>query len=384
VTASLPDEHRHVRALDGLRGIAALVVVLRHTFNKISMPAPLREQILTSPLAPLLSSQGAVQLFFVLSGWVLAASLQRSGERAPWPLFYVRRVFRIHPPYVFAVLVAWAASTTWSVPDDAAVAQQFERLTNVDFGIEKLPWALSFPGRAPGLLPVAWSLRIEMIYSFALPLILIAARPGRGLPLLAASAALLAQPSQTLWYAFDFALGVVAFREREAIARALRFLRAPGRGLLLVAGTLMLSFPVAFGNRFFGPPEIAVTAGGSAALIAVALHGGGFARALAWRPFVFLGTISYSLYLLHRIVIMSVAPHVLEKQVIASKLITVTAATPESAALLFALVIGISILASMASYRWIERPAIAVGNRLCTALASRRRRSLAAREEAAG
>ena len=64
--------------LDGLRGIASLIVVFRHTSNAIAMPMELRRQILESPLAILLNAQGAVQLFFVLSGFVLTASIERA------------------------------------------------------------------------------------------------------------------------------------------------------------------------------------------------------------------------------------------------------------------------------------------------------------------
>jgi peptidoglycan/LPS O-acetylase OafA/YrhL len=104
----------YVAALDGLRGLAALVVFLRHTSNAIAIPVGARRALVEGPLAPLLNSQGAVQLFFVLSGFVLASSLSRSTHRVHWLRFYVKRFFRIYPPYVFAVLLAWGASQLWS------------------------------------------------------------------------------------------------------------------------------------------------------------------------------------------------------------------------------------------------------------------------------
>src|SRR5688572_5584929 len=99
-----------MESLDGLRAVAAVVVVARHTVNAIAMPEAVRHALLASPLGLLLSAQGAVRLFFVLSGFVLARSLARGPGSGNVLQFYVRRLFRIHPPYVFGVLVAWLAA----------------------------------------------------------------------------------------------------------------------------------------------------------------------------------------------------------------------------------------------------------------------------------
>jgi peptidoglycan/LPS O-acetylase OafA/YrhL len=70
-----------VAALDGLRGVAAAVVVLHHWFNALAMPREARRVLFEGVLAPFVNGQGAVVLFFVLSGTVLTASLARG--RAP-------------------------------------------------------------------------------------------------------------------------------------------------------------------------------------------------------------------------------------------------------------------------------------------------------------
>ena len=106
-----------VVALDGLRGIAAVIVIFGHTFNAIDLPMSVRLAIVQSPVALLLSSTGAVQLFFVLSGYVLASSLSRARGWTDVVQFLVKRVFRIHPPYVFALLFAWCASFFYVTPE---------------------------------------------------------------------------------------------------------------------------------------------------------------------------------------------------------------------------------------------------------------------------
>ena len=360
----------HVAALDGLRGLAATVVVIRHTFNAISMPVPLRRQILESPLALVLNAQGAVQLFFVLSGWVLAASLARSAEKVPWTAFYARRVFRIHLPYVAAIGLAWIATTAWVLPDDAAVTRWLTRVRVDGVSPAQFASALTFPGTAYGLLVVGWTLRLEMLYSMVVPLLVLAARFLRGLPLLLGAAFAFATPIVDLWYGMDFVLGVVAFQQRAVLAQLFAKLRAPGRALALLGACLLFAAPVAFATDRVvaeiirtgdGPSYVAMMAIASAVFVALAASG--FAPVLAWRPFLFLGRISYSLYLVHLTVLALVAPRVLVKMVVASKLITVTAATAGSAFALFAIVLGLSILLAIPLHRYVERPSIALGAR---------------------
>ena len=91
-----------VRALTGLRGVAALYVVFFHYFS------PLR---LTSPIMCIIGhGYLAVDLFFVLSGFVMAlnyAGLFSQGIRASGVrIFLSRRVARIYPLYLLTLLIA--------------------------------------------------------------------------------------------------------------------------------------------------------------------------------------------------------------------------------------------------------------------------------------
>ena len=365
MTDSAPDRG-HLAPLDGLRGIAAVAVAIRHTTNAIPMPAELRRQLFESPLALVLSSQGAVQLFFVLSGWVLAASLARSGARlGEWLPFYVRRVFRIHPAYVLAVLFAWALSVQ-PLSSHGAVTPWILRFVNEHPSAPQVLQSLAFPSMGAGLLPVGWTLTIEMIYSFALPLLVVAAAFGRGLPLLAAGALLLATPWRVGWYGFDFALGVVAFRERAALGGALARASGAARAAVPFAGALLLAAPVAWfakeerlgvlanANDAF---EVGVMGVGSVLLVIAAVGAPGFARLVGARPFAFLGRISYGIYLIHHTLITFLAPRILSDS-----------APLASACGLLAAVTGASILLAVPGHRFVELPMIALGSRLARAL----------------
>src|SRR5262245_20320652 len=88
--------------LGALRGIAALVVCLSHTLLVYDHP----QALLILAGIPL-NAHGAVVLFFVLSGFVLALSWQRfSPGLASAIQFYTRRGFRIFPAMWLATVIA--------------------------------------------------------------------------------------------------------------------------------------------------------------------------------------------------------------------------------------------------------------------------------------
>ncbi|MFG3224456.1 acyltransferase family protein [Kitasatospora sp. NPDC048194] len=87
--------------LDALRGVAALVVALHH-FDVLKM--------LPEPVAAFIWWHGdlglyGVMLFFLVSGYIIPASLERRGDvRA----FWIGRLFRLWPPVIIAIAVALA------------------------------------------------------------------------------------------------------------------------------------------------------------------------------------------------------------------------------------------------------------------------------------
>lgn len=84
-------DHWHVPALDGLRGIAVLVVLFCH--------APLKFKLAGGNIG--------VDLFFVLSGFLITSILLnewRARETIGVSLFYLRRALRLFPA-AFSVLL---------------------------------------------------------------------------------------------------------------------------------------------------------------------------------------------------------------------------------------------------------------------------------------
>lgn len=91
ITNRKPSHGRSVTILDGIRGMAALMVLADHT-----------------GLAPTAFGINGVWLFFVLSGYLLTIPFIRCHNfTAPWLcIYFIRRLLRILPMYVLYVIIA--------------------------------------------------------------------------------------------------------------------------------------------------------------------------------------------------------------------------------------------------------------------------------------
>src|SRR5215469_14469517 len=156
-----------VVGLDGIRGLAALFVVLSHIFERAwpgypANPAPFWA-------AWLIYGRGAVVMFIALSGFSLGLGPARSGWRFKSIATYAhRRAWRILPPYWaalgFSLLMTWfvLAQPGWRVPDGKSV---------VVYGfLVQDAFAVGSPNRT------FWSIAIEAQLYILLPLLLLLAR----------------------------------------------------------------------------------------------------------------------------------------------------------------------------------------------------------------
>jgi peptidoglycan/LPS O-acetylase OafA/YrhL len=86
--------------LDGLRGLAILSVLVWH-YAHLFKPAD--DSIAYYVMAAFLLSWSGVDLFFVLSGFLIGGILiDHRDAKNLWPVFYVRRGLRILPLYFFS------------------------------------------------------------------------------------------------------------------------------------------------------------------------------------------------------------------------------------------------------------------------------------------
>jgi peptidoglycan/LPS O-acetylase OafA/YrhL len=165
-----------VVGLDGIRGLAALFVVLNHIFERAwpgypANPAPFWAAWMTY-------GRFAVIMFIALSGFSLGLGPARSGWRLGSMATYAhRRAWRILPPYWaalgFSLVMTWyvLAQPGWPVPNGKSVAV-YGLLVQDAFAQGHHPgfWAAGSPNRA------FWSIAIEAQLYILLPLLLLLAR----------------------------------------------------------------------------------------------------------------------------------------------------------------------------------------------------------------
>jgi peptidoglycan/LPS O-acetylase OafA/YrhL len=359
VVPTAPAEPR-IHALDGLRGAAAVAVVAFHVFLLVDLSELASAGILVTPLGLLVNGPGAVHVFFVLSGYVLAIALSRDEAPGRLARFYVRRVFRIHPAYMVAVLFAWVASAGYPLASSSC-----------DFHVPGalLPRALVFPSMAFGMLPVGWSLYVELAMSLVFPLLFLLARRLHPAASLAVAALLLfdfGPLTAFLRFALDFALGASLYLERERVARGMARLPAAGKGAVLAAAALLLEAPYALAalggghaglERGHSPQAVVLMATGSVLLVVASLHIGPLTRCFEAPLAGFFGRISYSLYLVHLTVLLVLRCRggIAERQ------------SPLQGVLLFAATLAVSTALAVLGQRFVEEPAVRAGRALIRA-----------------
>ncbi|MGH9819227.1 MAG: acyltransferase family protein, partial [Pyrinomonadaceae bacterium] len=164
-----------IPVIDGLRFLAILMVVLYHINAYILEKS---SSLVTTPYFFNSSAnifafghQG-VQLFFVISGFILAMPFMRqrlglSEKRVSLGQYYFRRLTRLEPPYVISTLLlflslALIVSEKYSLSDLAAsLVASLLYVNNI-----------VFPGEFPRINSVTWSLEIEIQFYLIAPLMI--------------------------------------------------------------------------------------------------------------------------------------------------------------------------------------------------------------------
>lgn len=324
-------------ALDGLRGVAALVVFLHHAlmvFYPVLMgnnrrPSEHEHRSLLAwfqhlPLGWLFNGPFAVSFFFVLSGFVLTLQVSQSATAANFPRLLLRRFLRLFPLVFVATCGAFVLFEPGLRGLDALGA--YNGVTHSDFfdpplleshGLLELLTQLFYTvwHNSPAMRlfdPVLWSIGAEFQGSILVYLLLCALRPLRRPALrYAASGGVLVGILGPAGLCF-----LVGMMAADQHIKHGRLLRAPSELLAVLAMTALtfasvnpfrdtwwLTMPFAL------PTAIAavVQAGGAFLLIAATLQVPTLQRMMSSRVAVFLGFISYGLYVVHLPLLYAVA-----------------------------------------------------------------------------
>lgn len=299
--------------LDGLRGLAALSVVLFHFFSAF-VPALIPDQTVTpwpisdTPFGILYNGDFAVIVFFVLSGFVISNSA--ASKRTTLIASLLVRYVRLALPALSSVLFAWILLSAFPT----SAAQLYLKIPHLwltevyQRDIPALGSAVShgmlgiFISGQSSFNNVLWTMKIELLGSSSL-YVLYAVLPSRSRAWIFALLAIAVFPLGVEMYA-GFALGALL---RELFIQK-KLPPVSGR-ICLVAGVCLggvalgahhrLHLPRVPRTLLLGSPQGALYPVAAALILYACLVLPSLQRVLSAVPARFLGRISFSLYLFH-------------------------------------------------------------------------------------
>lgn len=291
---SVIGESRQYHTLDGIRGIAALAIAVLHMpvfFGGWHLPG----------------SFLAVDLFFVLSGFVLANAYERRFNAGmSWIAFAKIRIVRLYPLYLLSIVLGigialldggnggmslrWNDSLTMTVPFSLAM------LPTPPSGMEVALYPLN-----PVLWTIFFELLINIVYAAIFPLlrrraVLVAIIAVGGLAMIGLTVANGTLDGGYTWgtfalggarVTFSFFLGVLLRRSFDPSRRV-----ASGRATLLI-----VAIPLLFWLARGVAAELVVA---MVVLPIIVWFGAHWEPRHATRLFSAIGTASYALYVLHK------------------------------------------------------------------------------------
>ncbi|MCM3272351.1 acyltransferase family protein [Paenibacillus elgii] len=330
-----------VKYLDGVRGIAAFIVFIHH-FTLAFMPLlfwgdpnrfegeSFKKLIHDTPIGIIINGNFAVCMFFVLSGFVLSYKFFLTGEAKIITSSAFRRYIRLGLPVFVSVMISY-----FILKAGGYFNKEVARMTGSK-------WFMDFWGFEPNLFSaiknglygalikgdntynsVLWTLKWELfgsfiVYSF---LMIFGKSPKRHLAYIIS--VFLAWDS----YYLAFILGMMICDihvNKKWLSIKNKFILYT----LLIVGVYIGSTPVDYTqnigykylypdiimNQFFVLSHII----GAFLIIVFTLNSSRLQKLLSTKPFTFLGDISYSLYLLHLLVIGSFSAYLFKTLILSN------------------------------------------------------------------
>jgi peptidoglycan/LPS O-acetylase OafA/YrhL len=325
-----PPKSSRLAQLTGLRGVGALTVVISHCLNttpSLVHPASgtLGWWVSYTPINLLWDGDEAVLMFFVLSGFVLARPLVTKEKRQSYFSYYPRRLLRLYPPLWGALLFTFLL--TFAESRHMIPGATFWLNNHSNWHLSTLQDAL-LPRIGTTFDGPLWSLRWELLFSMSLPLYIVLGRAFKRWNSVKAAAVIAIlllgvadikasspQISDAILYMPMFGVGVVmAYYETELVKWFRNFMgksiwiRIALIVVVIVTGDMTSEISPIKGHI---PGSIVTLAHGlgvvgAALLIAMVISWPTYSRALQTRAIDWVGTRSFSLYLVHDSILVTI------------------------------------------------------------------------------
>lgn len=378
--------NNRIHSLDSLRGIAAMIVVVFHCLlsytifykaNHNHFANDWLKYFTITPLHTFWAGREAVILFFVLSGFVLSIPFFQ-GTIQSYRSYAIRRFFRIYMPYIVVMMISvglvyafagyntnlglskaylnrWEHEVSWKAMISYIFMIDYDT-TNVNGVV----WTLFHEMRISLILPLfLWMIRKfnftkALLLSLGLNglLYVIAIQVENSIQLLHNEnlSSMMHSLSLSIYYCTFFILGAVLSRYRGHIVSLKASSRLTKITLLIESFVLINCQWIAVKYQIEDDRITdLISASGILLLFIIVLTSNTCYKLLTTRPLLWLGKVSFSLYLVHIPVLMMVT-------IFIAKLMPVAFA--------FMLVPFISMLVAHFSYKYLEVPMNNLGKSL--------------------
>jgi len=359
-SGTIPDS-RLLQGILGLRGIAAFAIVLFHFCHIAGIPTPPELFFIKSHFGV------GVIMFFVLSAFSLMYSTEHTMHRPNWVREYLtKRFFRIAPLYYFMLACMVVLLVRYALKTDAELPSISVVLLNVFFVFG------FFQNPEVGLVMAGWSVGVEMIFYVLFPVLLMTITTARAALLFFLMAALISYVSKVELHALYlqtsplpkwdastfaflpnlifFAAGIYAYRLGQSWKLGGKTLHVLTPWVALFAIIVLPQFsPWPFGGfiQAIGFCALCIWQSTRPSLL------------FANRFMEYLGERSFSIYLLHPLVI------VLTQKYIVGLYAMLEPALGTYAFIVCALLVVLVVLAlAEITYRTIEVPGIKYGRKV--------------------
>ncbi|TWT27731.1 acyltransferase [Planomicrobium sp. CPCC 101110] len=356
--------------LDSLRGIAALIVVFHHflfilpAFKDDASPENLWIDLFThTPLHILWAGHEAVIFFFILSGFVLSLPFFKEGREFNYTDYVVKRFFRIYIPYIVSIFIAILLRLIVEERGISGLSSGFNELWEnaIDAGIilSHILFLGEYTTRTFNS-PI-WSLIHEMRISLIFPFVVMFMNKNKLWKTVGAAAAcslvaivlikLTGASSKSILYSFHyllvFVVGALLAKYRFLLLELVDKFKVKNYALF-IGGILLLTYPWWFFRdfRIIHVLDDWVIILGASCIILLAFTSKAFSRFLNLKTNLFLGKISYSLYLYHMLVLLPMVFLFYGKIHIVG---------------IFSISLLLSIIVAAIAYYWVEEPSISWG-----------------------